>query len=143
MLKSNNIFTFASRVNTQTFIHTYMYAYRCMFTHICVLYTYTYIKLYMYMGNICNYALIKLTNVINNLKQGFSSVQSLSRVRLFATPWIATLRASLKQGYFSIFTIISKTELTYIERHEVSYVFSFLWLEKKYMKCLGNSENCE
>ena len=143
MLKSNNIFTFASRVNTQTFIHTYMYAYRCMFTHICVLYTYTYIKLYMYMGNICNSALIRLKNVINNLKQGFSSVQSLSRVRLFATPWIATLQASLKQGYFSVFTVISKTELTYIERYEVSYVFSFLWLEKKYMKCLGNSENCE
>lgn len=82
-------------MNTQTFIHICMYAYRCMLTHICVLYTY--MKLYIYMGNICNYALIRLTNVINNLKQ----------------------------GYFSIFTVISKTKLTHIERYEVSYFFYF------------------
>ena len=31
----------------------------------------------------------------SHLKKGFSSVQSLSRVRLFATPWIAACQASL------------------------------------------------
>lgn len=55
-------------------------------------------KLYMYMGNICNYALSGMTNVINNLKQ----------------------------GYFSIITVISKTELTHIERYEVSFFFIFI-----------------
>lgn len=68
-----------------------------MYVHTYLL-LYTYMKLYMYMGNICNYALSGMTNVINNLKQ----------------------------GYFSIITVISKTELTHIERYEVSFFFIFI-----------------
>ena len=37
----------------------------------------------------------KLINIMGLPKGGFSSVQSLSRVRLFATPWIAAPQASL------------------------------------------------
>lgn len=74
-----------------------------MYVHTYLL-LYTYMKLYMYMGNICNYALSGMTNVINNLKQ----------------------------GYFSIITVISKTELTHIERYEVSFFLFLLIREEIY-----------
>ena len=36
-----------------------------------------------------------VSKVLNDMEQQFSSVQSLSRVRLFATPWTAAFQASL------------------------------------------------
>ena len=48
--------------------------------------------------------------IVNHRPQQFSSVRSLSRVRLFATPWTAALQASL-----SITTSRSSLRLTSIE----------------------------
>ena len=49
------------------------------------------------LGEIFPYTLKvhKMFNIVNNLKSVFSSVQSLSCVRLFATPWTTARQASL------------------------------------------------
>ena len=48
-----------------------------------------------YCGKQCFNQMIKNQCDTENIFSQFSSVQSLSRVRLFATPWIAALQASL------------------------------------------------
>ena len=54
---------------------------------------------------------LELTSVIQFYRVQFSSVQSLSRVRLFATPWIAAHQASLSitnsQGLLKLMPIKS------------------------------------
>ena len=57
----------------------------------CINYIYIYILIYIYIHTLHSYA-----SKFGKLSSGqFSSVQSLSRVRLFATPWTAACQASL------------------------------------------------
>ena len=53
--------------------------------------------LLMYLNNF-----VSTRNNVSSLLFQFSSVQSLSRVRLFATPWTAARQASLSMGCVSI-----------------------------------------
>ena len=66
--------------------HTHIYVYVCVYIHIYVYYIYIHIYVYYISISISIYIYMSVQ---------FSSVQSLSRVWLFATPWTAAGQASL------------------------------------------------
>ena len=70
----------------------------------------TNVHLNIMVSSPCLYAYFSFLHLVNTLLLWFSSVQSLSRVRLSATPWIAARQASL-----SITNSRSSPRLTSIE----------------------------
>ena len=77
------------------------------YTHICVLYVYTHTTLNnRHIYYVCLYTTRKHVYMCM-----FSSVQSLSHVPLFATPWTAARQASLSftisRGFFKLMSIAS------------------------------------
>ena len=68
--------------------------------------------------------------VNNALSVQFSSVQSLSRVRLFATPWTAARQASLSK-YLVLYIIYQEIKMlsSFFENIACNYIRSFVYFD--------------
>ena len=74
------------------------------------------------------YIIVSLTSGKNNLKLLISSVQSLSRAWLFATPWIAACQASLSITNSRSSLKLTSVELVMPSKHLILYRRLFLLL---------------